>query len=133
MEGDGSEGGTVGGEESGGPGLSFCLQAVVFIHKRSFAFVGGHSCWQAVVFVHGWGVMSWVLIIHVLGSSSSVLLFLVVVAVLGAGLSFASASSSFVGGRAHSWVVYIFHGWGAEVCGQWSSYMCEGSCFVMVL
>ena len=50
------------------------------------------------------------------------------VAVLGAGLSFVSTSSSFVGGKAHSQAVYIFHGWGAEVCGQLSSYMCGGSC-----
>ena len=111
MEGEGSDGGTDGGEESGSPGLSFRPQAVIFVHKWSFAIVGGRSCWQVVVFMHGWGVMSWVLIICMLGSSSSMLLFVVMVAVLGAGLSFVGTASScmggggsFAGGVCRSWL-----------------------------
>ena len=73
MEGEGSDGGTDGGEKSGGAGLSFCLWAVIFVGKWSFVFVGGCSCWQAVVFMHGWGVVSWVLVICAWGLSSSVL------------------------------------------------------------
>ena len=53
------------------------------------------------------------------GSLSSMLLFVIAVAVLGVGLSFVGALSVFVAGGAHSWAVYVLHGWGAEVCGQW--------------
>ena len=59
--------------------------------------------------------MSWATFIHGWGSSSSVLLSVVVVAVIGAGLSF-------VGGEAHLQVVYVIHGWGADVHGLWLSY-----------
>ena len=79
MEGEGSDGGTDGGEESGGAGLSFRPQAVVFVGKRSFAFVGGRSRWRAVVFVRGRGVVSWALVIRAWGSSSSALSFVVAV------------------------------------------------------
>ena len=68
MEGEESDGGTEGGEESGGAGLSFRLWAVVFIGKWSFAFVGDCSRWRAVVFVCGWGVVSWALIIRAWGA-----------------------------------------------------------------
>ena len=88
MEGEGSDGGTDEGEESGGAGLSFLPQAVVFVHKPSFAFVGGCSHWWAVVFVCGQGVVSWVLVIPASGSLSSVWSFVVMVTVLGAGLLF---------------------------------------------
>ena len=108
MEGEGSDGGTDAGEESGGAGLSFRLLAVVFIGKQSFAFVGGRSRWRAVVFVRGWGVVSWALVIRAWGSLSSALSFVVAVGVLGAGLSF-------VGGRAHPQAVYVVRGWGADV------------------
>ena len=64
MEGEGSDGGTDGGEESGGAGLSFCPWAVVFVGKRSFVFVGGRSRWRVVVFLRGWGVVSWALVIR---------------------------------------------------------------------
>ena len=115
MEGEGSDGGTDGGEESGGAGLSFRPQAVVFVGKRLFAFVGGRSRWRAVVFVRGRGVMSWALVIRAWGSSSSALSFVVAVGVLGAGLSFMGAGSSFVGGRARPRAVYVICGWGADV------------------
>ena len=124
MEGQGSDGGTDGGEESGGAGLSFHLQAVVFLGKGLFAFVGGHSHWQAVVVVCGQGVVSWVLVICMWGLSSSMLLFVVAVGVLGAGLSFMGTVSSFVGGGARLRVVYVIWGWGADVCGLWLSYTC---------
>ena len=61
--------------------------------------------------------MSWALVIHVSGSSLSVLLFVVMVAVLGAGLSFVDASSLFVGGGARLRAVYVLQGWRADVCG----------------
>ena len=111
MEGGGSDGGTDGGEESGGAGHSFRPRAAVFVGKRSFAFVGGRSRWRAVVFVLGRGVMSWALIIRAWGSSSSTLSSVVVVAVLGVGLSFMGAASSFVGGGARPRVVYVVRGW----------------------
>ena len=85
MEGEGSHGGTDGGEESGGAGLSFHLQAVVFVCKWLFAFVGGCSHWQAVIFVCGRGVMSWALVIHTSGSLSSMLLFVSQLPSLGLG------------------------------------------------
>ena len=111
MEGGGSDGGTDGGEESGGAGHSFHPQAAIFVGKRSFAFMGGHSRWRAVVFVLGRGVVSWALVIRAWESSSSALSSVVVVAVLGVGLSFMGAASSFVGGRARPWVVYVVRGW----------------------
>ena len=40
MEGGRSDGGTDGGEESGGAGHSFRPRAAVFVGKRSFVFVG---------------------------------------------------------------------------------------------
>ena len=123
MEGGGSDGGTDGGEESGGAGLSFHLWAAIFIGKWLFAFVGGHSRQQVVVFMCGWRVMSWALIIRMWGTLLSLLSFVVVVAVLGAGLSFMGTASSFVGGGARPQVVYIVHGWGADVHGLWLSYM----------
>ena len=61
--------------------------------------------------------MSWALVIHVWGSSLSALLFVVVVAVLGAGLSFVGATLSFMGGGARSQAVYLVCGWGADVHG----------------
>ena len=115
MEGEGSDGGTDGGEESGGAGLSFRPQVVVFVGKRLFAFVGGRSRWQAVVFVCGRGIVSWALVIRAWGSSSSALSFVVAVGVLGAGLSFMGARSSFMGGRARPQAVYVVRGWGADV------------------
>ena len=48
MEGEGSDGGTDGGEASGGAGLSFHLQAVVFICGWPFLLTGGHlRAWVA--------------------------------------------------------------------------------------
>ena len=122
MEGEGSDGGTDGGEKSGGAGLSFRPWAVVFAGKQSFAFMGGRSRWQAVVFMCGQRVVSWALVIRMWGSSLSVLSFVVVVGVLGAGLLFMGARSSFVGGGAHPQVVYVVCGWGGDVCGLWLSY-----------
>ena len=115
MEGEGSDGGTDGGKESGGAGLSFRPRAVVFVGKQSFAFVGGRARWRVVVFVRGWGIVSWVLVIRAWGSSSSALSFVVAVGVLGAGLLFMGAGSSFMGGRARPGAVYIVRGWGADV------------------
>ena len=115
MEGEGSDGGTDGGEESGGAGLPFRPRAVVFVGKRSFAFVGGRSGWRAVVFVRGRGVVSWALVIRAWGSLSSALSFVVAVGVLRTGLSFMGAGSSFVGGRACPRAVYVVRGWGADV------------------
>ena len=63
--------------------------------------------------------MSWGLVIHAWGSSSSVLSLVVAVAVLGAGLLFMGTALSFVGGGARLWVVYVICGWGADVCGLW--------------
>ena len=57
-----------------------------------------------------------------MGSLSSMLSFVVTVAVLGAGLSFVGATSLFVGGGANLQEVYIIHRWGADVLGQWLSY-----------
>ena len=45
----------------------------------------------------------------------------VVVAVLGAVLSFVGSASSFVGG-VRSQAVYVVRGWGADVRGLWLSY-----------
>ena len=68
--------------------------------------------------------MSWALVIHAWGSSSSALSFVVAVAVLGAGLSFVGAASSFVGGGLiRRWCMLFIHGWGADVCQLWLSYM----------
>ena len=122
MEGEWSKGGTDGGEESGGAGLSFCPQAVVFVGKQLFAFMGGRSRWRAVVFMRGQGIVFWALVIRVWGSSSSVLSFVVMVGVLGAGLLFMGAVSSFMGGGARPQAVYIICGWGADVCGLWLLY-----------
>ena len=72
--------------------------------------------------MHGRGVVSWALIIRVWGSSSSALSFVVAVGVLAAGLSFMGTRSLFVGGGAHPQVVYVVHGWGADVCGLWLLY-----------
>ena len=81
-----------------------------------------HGCWPSFMggCLHSLaGVMSWVLVICGWGSLLLVLLllFVVMVAVLGAGLSF-------VGGGACLWAVYIIHGWGPDVCGLWLLYMC---------
>ena len=131
MEGEGSDGGTDGGEESGGAGLSFRPRAVIFIGKRSFVFVGGRSHWRAVVLVRGRGVVSWALIICAWGSSSSVLSFVVVVGVLVAGLSFMGARLSFMGGRARPRAVYVVRGWGADVwCRRSVSCCCHIAPFV---
>ena len=113
MEGEGSDGGTDGGEESGGAGLSFRPRAVVFVGKRSFAFVGGRSRWRVVVFVRGWGVVSWALVIHAWGSSSSALSFVVAVG-LGCRLWAPGCRSWVVGpvrGRCTSFVA------GGLMCG----------------
>ena len=107
IEGGGRDGGTDGGEESGGAGLPFRPRAVVFVGKRSFAFVGGRSRWRAVVFVRGRGVVSWALVIRAWGSSSSTLSFVVAVGVLGAGLSFMGTGSSFVAGGLMCGVVVV--------------------------
>ena len=111
MEGEGSHGGTDGGEESGGAGHSFRLWAAILVGKQSFAFVGGRSQWWVVVFVHGWGVMSWALVIRMWGLSSSALSFGVMIAVLGVGLLFMGAVLSFVGGGARLRVVHVVCGW----------------------
>ena len=138
MEGEGSDGGTDGGEESGGAGLSFCPRAVVFIGKRSFAFVGGRSCWWAVVFVHGWGVVSWVLISRAWASVSSALLLVVVVVVLGVGLSLwvprCRSWSSFAGGVHRSWLMFVGCGCRTRMGWGWSWVIDEwgGRCFVVV-
>ena len=121
MVGEGSDGGTDGGEESGGAGLSFRPQAVVFICKWSFVFMGDCSHWQVFVFIHGQGVVSWVLVIHTSGPLSSMLSFVVTVAVLGVCCLWAPCCHLWVVG-AHSQAVYIIHGWGADVHGWWSSY-----------
>ena len=114
--GEGSDGGPDGEEENGGAGLSFRPRAVVFVRGWSSPLAGGG--------LRSWaeGVVSWALIIRASGSLSSALSFVVAVAVLGAGLSFVDASSSFVSGGARSRVVYVLHGWGADVCGRWSLY-----------
>ena len=135
MEGEWSDGGTDGGEESGGAGLSFCPWAAVFVGKRLVAFMGGRSHWQAVVFVRGQGVMSWELVIHTGVSSLSTLSFVVAVAVLGAGLLFMGATSLFVGGGACLKVVYIMvccvvatlhHSYGCHIAllAMWPLYPC---------
>ena len=64
----------------------------------------------AVIFICGQGSCPGCLSLVGGGSSSFMLLFVVMVAVIGAGLSFVSTVSSFVGGRACSWAAYI-------VCG----------------
>ena len=133
MEGGGSDGGTDGGEESGGAGHPFRPWVAVFIGKQSFAYMGGRSQWQVMVFVHGQGVVSWVLIIRAWGLSSSALSFMVVVAVLGAGLSFMGAVSLFVGGGAHPQVV-ICGWWGSSaggVCCSWLMFTGCGCCTCM--
>ena len=117
-EGRGSDGGPDGEEENGGAGLSFRPRAVVFVRGWSSPLAGGRLCAWAE------GVVSWALVIRALGSLSSALSFVVAVAVLGAGLSFVGTVSSFVGGGAHSQVVYVVHGWGPDVCGLWLSYTC---------
>ena len=80
------------------------------LHLWVVVLIGGQ--WS---FMHGWGVVSWALVIRAWGLLSSALLFVVAVGVLGAGLSFMGTGSSFVGGRAHLWAVYVVHGWGADV------------------
>ena len=61
--------------------------------------------------LHLWvRVVSWALVIHVWGSSSSTLLFVVTVAVLGTGLLFVGTALLFVGGGACSQVVYVIRG-----------------------
>ena len=138
MEGGGSDGGTDGGEESGGAGLSFRPWAAVFVGKRSFAVLGGRSQWRAVVFVGGWGVVSWVLVIRAWGSSSSALSLVVVVAVLGVGLSLWAPRrhswSSFAGSVRCSWLMFV--GCGCRTCVGWgrSCVIDEwgGRCFVVV-
>ena len=96
-------------------------------HLGSLSPVSIHGCWLSFVggHLHSWvGVVSWALVICAWGSLSSVLSFMVAVAVLGAGLSFVGAVSSFMGGAACSRVVCIIHGWGVDVCGLWLLYMC---------
>ena len=144
MEGEGSDGGTDGGEESGGAGLSFRPWAVVFVGKGSFAFVGGRSRWRAIVFMHGQGVVSWALVIRAWGSLSSTLSCVVAVGVLEAGLLFMGAASSFVGGGARPWVVYVVRGWGGLMfvgcryctCMGWGQLWVidewGGRCFIVV-
>ena len=75
--------------------------------------VSVHGCWPLFVGgrLHSWaGVMSWALFICAWGSSLSVLSFVVMVAVLVAGLLFVGTALSFMGDGAHSRAVYIVRG-----------------------
>ena len=81
---------------------SFMGVVSVLVHGRSSSFTCGR--------LHSWaGFMSWVFVIRAWGSSSSM-------------LSFVGATSSCVGGGAHSQAVCIVCGWGLDVHGLWLSY-----------
>ena len=104
------------------------------------------------IFVHAWsssftGVVSWALVIHVWGSSSSVLSFVVAVAVLGAGSRLLSLGLccrlwalhhrlwvGFIRGRCTSFMASVgcgcrtHVGWGRS----WAIDVWGGCCFVVV-
>ena len=89
----------------------------MFICGQSFSFIGSRLCLWVVILI-GRHLHLWVggCVLGALtcasGSSSSMLLFVIAVAVLGVGLSFVGTSSVFVAGGAYSWAVYVLHGWG---------------------
>ena len=106
-----------GDSEAHSPGLviahfhSFCLRLCTVIFICGGCVLGTHhSCVGVVVIrvvVCGHSCCPWGWI---------------VVAVLGAVLSFVGSMLSFVGG-VRSQAVYVIHGWGADVHGLWLSYM----------
>ena len=81
-----------------------------FVCEQPFSLVNGRLRSWVVVLIRAWG------------SSSSALSFVVAVAVLGAGVSFVGAASSFVGDGARPRAVYVVRGWGPDVRRLWLSY-----------
>ena len=114
-------------------------------HLGSLSPMSVHECWLLFMGSHlcSWvGVMSWSLVICGWGSSSSVLSFVVAVAVLGAGLSFVGAALLFMGGGlTHGqcmWFVgLMFVGCGCHTRVGWGQLWViderGGHCFVVLL
>ena len=108
MEGEGSHGGGreswrgEGAMEGQMEGKKVVVLASHFVCGQPFLLVSGRlRSWVSFTmaggaFVRGQGVVSWVLVIRMWGSSSSALSFVVMVVVLGVGLLFMGAVLSFM-------------------------------------